>query len=229
MKVLKTIWHCHFDTVKTLQVANCEKIVVMFPTQKTYHNLETLEVMDCASVEEIFELTSSENSSIEDTMHLKEITLERLPKLKKIWSMDPQGILCFPNLENVQLDKCEILEYLFPYSVATCCSHLKKISIKGCQNMKVIVAEKRESTCTTPIFQFDQLNTLLLWNLYKLKGFYAGNHTLECPSLIKLNVAGCAKLSLFRTSSTSNLERFGEHKLRLSIQQPAFIIEEVCI
>ncbi|WJX17426.1 hypothetical protein P8452_07347 [Trifolium repens] len=103
MNNLKTIWHRQFETLKMLQVNNCKKIVVVFPSsmQKTYNKLEMLEVTNCALVEEIYELSFKENSSVEDTTHLKEVNIDGLDKLKKIWSGDPQGILSFQNLINI--------------------------------------------------------------------------------------------------------------------------------
>lgn len=190
-----------------------------------------LVVKDCALVEEIFELTSSENSSTEGTTHLRAITLARLPKLKQIWSMDPQGILSFHNLQSVYLKQCQSMEYLFPLSVATSCSHLKELHIKYCGKMKEIVSEKRESTCTSPTFEFNQLNSILLWSLYSLKGFYAGNHILACPSMRAIDVSKCAKLNLYKTItlSTSGLKSCREEQLPDLFQQPLFIVEEVCI
>ncbi|XP_061354809.1 uncharacterized protein LOC133299367 [Gastrolobium bilobum] len=229
MENMKTIWHCQFDTVKALQVKNCKKIVVVFPSsiQETYHNLETLEVTECALVEDIFELTLNEKSSIEDGTQLKSITLEALPKLKRTWSRDPEGILHFHNLENVFLRSCESLDYLFPFSVATHCSLLKELSIKECGNMKEIVAEKEGSMCTTPIFEFNELNTLLLWNLYKLKGFYAGNYILACSSLRKIDVFRCAELNLYKTLSTSTDGRFLDGKHPDTLRQSLFRVEEM--
>ena len=229
MKNLKTIWHNQFDTVKTLRVQNCEKITVVFPSsmQKAYHNLETLVVTNCDLVEEIFAFTSNEKCNIEDTTQLKSITLQRLPKLKQTWSSDPQGILGFHNLENICLEDCGNLVYLFPLSVATSCSHLKEINIKRCGKMEEIVAQKEGSAFTAAIFEFNQLNTLLLWSLLKLKGFYAGNHTLACPSLRKIDVSGCTELNLFRTLSTSDYERLLDGKLDVSVQQSYFIVEQV--
>ncbi|WJX81759.1 hypothetical protein P8452_64603 [Trifolium repens] len=227
---LKTVWHYQFDTVKTLEVQNCEKIVVVFPSsmEKTYHNVEMLVVKDCALVENIFELSSPENSSIKSATKLKVITLDGLPKLIKIWSRDPQGILSFHNLQNVDLNECDSIEYLFPFSVATGCSHLEELHIKFCGKMKEIVPEKTESTCASPIFEFNQLHTILLWNLHSLKGFYAGNHILACPSLRKLDVYGCAKLNVYKTvsPSASNLQRCEDERLS-DLFQPLFIVEEV--
>jgi len=231
MDNLKTIWHYQFKTLKMLQVNNCKKIVVVFPSslQKTYNELEKLEVRNCALVEEIFELTLNENNNEEDTSHLKEVTLNGLWELKKIWSEDPEGIFSFQNLINVQLDGCRSLEYLLPFSVATRCSHLKELRIQSCANMKEIVAEEKESSANAaPTFEFNQLSTLLLWNLHKLNGFYARNHTLLCPCLNKIHVADCTKLNLFRTLSTKN-SNFQDDKDSVSTKQPLFIAEEVCI
>jgi len=231
MDNLKSIWHRQFKTLKMLEVNNCKKIVVVFPSsmQNTYNELEKLEVTNCSLVEEIFDLNFDENNSEEATTHLKEVTLNRLWELKKIWSGDPQGILSFQNLINVQLEYCTSLKYLLPLSVATSCSHLKELSIKFCENMKQIVAKEKESSVNAaPIFEFDQLSTLLLWNLHNLNGFYAGNHTLACPSLRKIDVSDCTKLNLFRTLSTRS-SNFRDHKHFVLTQQPLFIAEEVRI
>ncbi|KAK2400439.1 hypothetical protein QL285_050141 [Trifolium repens] len=231
MDNLKTIWHRQFETLKKLQVNSCNKIVVVFPSsmQKTYKKLEMLEVTNCGLVEEIFELSFNGSSSVEDTTHLTEVTIDGLPKLKKIWSRDPHGILSFQNLINVKVESCECLEYLLPLSVATHCSHLKELHIKGCGNMKEIVAEEKESSNVnaTSIFEFNQLSTLLLWNLIGLKGFSAKKHTLACPSLTIIDVFNCPKLTLFRTLSTRRRSNIGDDKHSVSTQQPLFIVEQV--
>ncbi|WJX81760.1 hypothetical protein P8452_64604 [Trifolium repens] len=231
MENLKTVWHYQFDTVKTLEVQNCEKIVVVFPSSmdKTYHNLEMLVVKDCALVENIFELSSSEISSIESETQLKVITLDQLPKLIKIWSRDTQGILSFHNLHNVFLNQCDSMEYLFPFSVATACPHLEVLEIKYCGKMKEIVSKKTDSTGASPTFVFNQLHTILLWGLHSLKGIYAGNHILACPSLRKLDVSGCPKLNLFKTAAPpgSSLQICEDENLSDFLFQPLFIVEEV--
>ncbi|KAK2360645.1 hypothetical protein QL285_085892 [Trifolium repens] len=232
MENLKTVWHYQFGTVTTLEVQNCEKIVAVFPSsmEKSYHNLEMLVVKDCALVEHIFELSSTENSSTESETQLKVITLDQLPKLIKIWSRDPQGILSFYNLQSVSLYDSENMEYLFPFSVATACLHLEELHIKYCRKMKEIVSGKTESTCASPTFEFNQLHTIYFGNLNSLKGFYAGNHILACPSLRKLDVYGCAKLNLFKTvaPSASSLLRCEDENLS-DLFLPLFFVEEVCI
>ncbi|CAJ2639584.1 unnamed protein product [Trifolium pratense] len=190
MDNLKTIWHRQFETVKQLEVINCKKIVVVFPSsmQTTYKKLEMLKVTDCALVEEIFELSFNENSSAENATHLK-----------------------------------------IPLSIATCCSHLQELHIKNCGNMKEIVAEEKEKesgVSAAPTFEFNQLSILWLWNLHKLKGFYAKEHTLSCLSLKNINVFNCAKLNLYRTLSTRS-SNFQDDKLSVLTPQPPFIVEKV--
>jgi hypothetical protein len=230
MNNLKTIWHRQFETLKMLQVNNCNNIVVVFPSsmQKTYNKLEMLEVTNCALVEEIFVLNFNESNNVEDATHLKKVTIDGLPKLKNIWRGDPKGILSFENLMNVQLNSCASLEYLLPLSVATHCLHLKELHIKECGNMKEIVAEEKESSNVnaTPIFEFNQLSSLLLWRLSKLKGFYAKKHTILCPSLKSIDVFNCAKLNLYRNVSARS-SNFQDDKLLVLTQQPPFIVEEV--
>lgn len=72
-----------------LQVQNCEKAVVAFPSSKpkTYNNLDKLVVKECALVQEIFGLTPSENSSTEVTTPMRVIVLVWLAKLKNTLSM----------------------------------------------------------------------------------------------------------------------------------------------
>ncbi|XP_057745253.1 uncharacterized protein LOC130963123 [Arachis stenosperma] len=220
MKSLKKIWHKEFSKVKTLQVKNCEKIRAIFSSsmQKAYNDLETLMVTDCVSVEEIFQLSSDENYSTEQTQ-LKKITLERLSKLKQIWSKDPERALNFCNLEEINVESCINLEFVFPCSVATSCSHLKELTIKWCQNMKEIIAFKEESMFSSISFEFNHLNTLVLWDLLKLKGFYARNYTLSCPSLRKLHVSECVKLNLYRSLSTSSHQKLSDEEYIISTQQ----------
>ncbi|KEH15581.1 Rpp4C4 [Medicago truncatula] len=93
--------------------------------------------------------------------------------------------------------------------------------------MKEIVAEENESSVNAaPIFEFNQLTTLLLWYLEEFNGFYAGNHTLLCPSLRKVDVYKSTKLNLFRTHSTRS-SNFQDDKHSVLKQQPLFIAEEI--
>ncbi|GAU43409.1 hypothetical protein TSUD_398850 [Trifolium subterraneum] len=170
MDNLKTIWHHQFETVKMLQVNNCDKIVVVFPSsmQKTYNKLEMLEVTNCALVEEIFELSFKESSSVEDTTHLKEVTITGLPKLKKIWtaqSLNKLTILevafgkfkylalsdypemkdlwygqnVFCNLKHLVVHKCDFLSrVLFPSNIMQVLYGLEELEVRDCDSLEAV-------------------------------------------------------------------------------------------
>lgn len=228
MKNLKTTWHYQFDGVKTMEIKNCEKVEIIFPSdmQRKFCSLETLMVTDCDSVKEIFELNTNDICSKEDKTKLKKMTLLRLPKLKQIWSKDPQGILHCHNLQVVHVDDCQILEYLFPFSIAMGLQ-LEEITVKQAQRMKELVAKKEGPENSPPIFVFDRLTSLVLWNLHKLERFYAGNHTLACPSLRKVFVFNCKRMNLFKTQTMSSQGQASNSIHHISMQQSFFTVEEV--
>ncbi|XP_028790402.1 uncharacterized protein LOC114746341 [Neltuma alba] len=235
MPELNTIWHpCFasncFDGLKTMEVSECDKLESIFPSymQRAFASLEALMVSDCKSVQVIFDFEfSSQMGSAEETARLQKLTLLRLPKLKQIWSRNAEANLRFLNLQLVDVDDCDNLEYLFPLSIATQATRLERITIKNAGRMKVIVSGK-EGLMDSPIkFEFNHLTSLVLWNLYELEGFFAGSHSVRCPVLSKLDVRLCAKLKLFKTQSTSGQERASDAKLQISTQQPLFTLEKV--
>ncbi|KAI4334776.1 hypothetical protein L6164_013486 [Bauhinia variegata] len=230
MQNLETIWHPQctvnsFGRLKSVEVKNCEKIVNIFPscTQGKYSSLETLTISDCGSLEEIFSLNGNETSSDDEeaTAQLKNMTLLQLPKLKHIWSKDPQGILGFHNLQAVHVKFCQNLEYVFPLFMATRLQKLEELHMHRC-GVKDIVANKEEPGEETAIFVFKRLSTLSLWNLCNLEKFYCGKYSLVCPSLREIDVYNCNKLKLFRTEDLSCREIPHE-----PMEQALFTVEEV--
>ncbi|KAI4353333.1 hypothetical protein L6164_002292 [Bauhinia variegata] len=229
MQNLKTIWQpqltaSSFGELKTLDVKKCPKLVNIFPSymQKKFCSLETLTVSDCDAMEEIFQLDANEMCSKKDTTEMKSMTLLRLPKLKQIWSGEPQGILSFDNLQSVHVEDCLDLEYLFPFSVAAKLLQLEELFLDGCK-MNYIVGKKEGLEERTVIFVLNRLKSFDIWNSTKLKGFYAGNHTLACSSLKEVNVFNCSKLKLFKTISRGQRRSLDD----TIYGQPLFSNEEV--
>ncbi|KAK4253298.1 hypothetical protein QN277_010621 [Acacia crassicarpa] len=201
MKRLKKVWHSQFDGLKTTEVNNCEKLKNIFPydMQGMFGSLETLKVSNCGSVEEIFQLTSNkihiEEEATTQVSQLKKLHLLDLPKLKQIWSKDPQGIVHFHCLEDVLVKYCQNIEYLFPFSIAVKLPQLEKIMVSNC-GMREIVANEVGAMEEKVIFHFDRLHSLVIWNMSKLDRFYNRNHSLTWPSLEELWVVNCEKLKL---------------------------------
>ncbi|XP_028780987.1 probable disease resistance protein At4g27220 [Neltuma alba] len=231
MKRLKKVWHSQFDGLKTMEVNNCEKLENIFPSDMhtTFERMETLKVSDCYSVKEIFQLPANEEDTRQTQVtQLKKLYLLRLPNLKQIWSKDPQGTFRFHNLQDVHVEDCATLEYLFPFSIALDLDHLEQLTLKFCE-MDAIVANKEGPMEDEAIFHFDRLYYLQIWSMRQLDRFYSGSHSLMCPSLRILDVLGCAQLKLLGRQSTINQRKNGDDQNShlYFAQQPLFVIEEV--
>ena len=154
--------------------------------------METLKVSDCSSVREIFQLPANEINSEEGTQ-LKKLHLLWLPQLKQIWSKDPQRNGRFHNLQDVHVEVCENLEYLFPFSIAMDLPQLEILKVNYC-GMNEIVGKKEGPMEEKAIFHFARLYRLEIRNMLQLDRFYDGSHSLTCPSLRVLWPYNCAKL-----------------------------------
>ncbi|KAI4353646.1 hypothetical protein L6164_002578 [Bauhinia variegata] len=229
MQNLKTIWHpqltaSSFGELKTLEVKSCPRLANVFPSymQRKFGNLETLTVSDCDSMEVIFQLDANETFSEEDRTELKSMTLRRLPKLKQIWSREPQGILSFHNLQLVNVRICWELEYIFPFSIAANLHLLEELFLDEC-GLTFVVDRKDGQMEGKAVFVLDSLTSLYLWNLKNLKGFYAGIHNLSCSSLKLIHVFDCYKLKIFKMLSTSEIRYLDD----TVYGRPLFSFEEV--
>ncbi|XP_028790403.1 uncharacterized protein LOC114746342 [Neltuma alba] len=215
-----------FVNLRNLVVQKCDFLSdVLLPLNlvQALSNLEELQVSECESLEVVFDLTNMDRKEVfvKETIPLKRITLSSLPKLKHVWKQNFQETVSFrettegqiqhqrracsiqqvrfPNLQLVCVEHCETVEYLFPLSIAMQATRLERITIKYAGRMKVIVSGK-EGLMDSPIkFEFNHLTSLVLWNLYELEGFFAGNHGVLCPVLRELDVRLCVKLKLFKT------------------------------
>ncbi|XP_054780674.1 probable disease resistance protein At4g27220 isoform X2 [Prosopis cineraria] len=186
MKNLKRAWHYQFGRLKILEVNKCDKLETMFPSGymlEALRNLEILRVRDCVSVEEIFQLTAADGMHTQEvTAQLKNLEISGLPKMKRIWNRDPQGLVRFSNLQLMSIKHCSKLEYIFPFSIAKDLPQLEYLELVMC-GIKEVVLKKDGSIDETTIFELNDLISLILTTLVKLKGFYAGVRTLECQSL----------------------------------------------
>ncbi|KAJ6762339.1 PHOSPHATASE putative-RELATED [Salix koriyanagi] len=199
MDNLNMIWHTEFHSdsfckLKVLRVKQGNKLLNIFPPNmlRRFQNLELLEVGDCASLEEVFDLRSLMNekeSHVVTAFKLKNMYVWNLQKLKKVWNTNPHGILSFQNLHLVNAWNCPSLKSLFPASVALGLPQLEELKLDSC-GLEEIVAEE-ERLGEAPKFVFPKTSSFTLWDLPKLKSFYPGRHTSEWPVLKKLDVYLC--------------------------------------
>ncbi|KAG2404396.1 uncharacterized protein HKW66_Vig0113180 [Vigna angularis] len=225
----------YFHSLKTLLVMDITKDHVipshLLPCLK---NLEELEVGSCGAVEVIFDVNDIDTKRKGTVARLKKLTLTTLPNLSRVWKKNPQGIVSFPNLQEVSVFDCGQLASLFPSSLAINLLKLQTLEIQWCDNLVEIV-EKEDALelGTAEMFKFPCLFSLLLYNLPLLTCFYPGKHRLECHMLDVLDVSCCPMLKLFTSKfHDSYKEAVTESQVSVPItttwsQQPLFSVEEV--
>jgi len=177
-----------------------------------FESLINLEVLYCDSVKEIFEINDSQERDASGGIetNLQVILLKYLPKLKQLWSKDPNGILNFKNLLTIDVCECGELRNLFPASMIKDVSKLECMSAWNCEKMVEIVASKDVLEANDDSLEFPELTFVKLYGLSNMKQFYKGRYPLKCPKLEKLSMDKCVKLKTFfqETSETTNEEKF---------------------
>ncbi|KAJ7951086.1 Disease resistance protein family [Quillaja saponaria] len=202
MENLNSIWPQQlssdsFSKLHYMIIDGCNKLVTVLPFHMLgkFQNLE-LTVGNCGSVEYIFDLQTDESKYKHGVIGKKKkhiprvvdariqfIDLEKLPKLKHIWSKDPQGIFSFKNVQTVSVCECKTLKSVFPASVATS------------------LAQPRNDILA---FKYPQLTNLYLDSLPELKSSYPGKHTLQTTKMLtSFGVLSCDKLEAFPAETTS--------------------------
>ena len=232
------LWHNHqlvpnsFCKIKELQVHRCENLMNIFPPNmlRRLQNLEELKIEDCNSVEEVFDVRGENFEEICDKGStplrvFKHLTLINLPKLKHVWTSDPEVILTFQNLREVGVSQCKTLKSLFPILVAKSLEQLESLHINDCELMEEIVALE-EGLETMTKFVFPQITSLTLQSLPELKCFYPKKYTLEWSSLKSLKIFKCDKVKIVASNELSftDTDELGDH---VPVQQPLFLIEKV--
>ncbi|KAK2368435.1 putative disease resistance protein [Trifolium repens] len=211
MEHLKSLWHNQlapnsFYKLKQLKIQSCNKLSIVFPSYvlDKLQNLEKLTVTDCPTLEVVFETQSLQVEGGRQTrleMLLETLILENLPKLKHIWSGNPNESFKFQNLCILKLERCKSLNHVFSLSLAKELQHLQELSIKRCGVESIIARDVMADTSSNPILIFPELKTLRFRFLSQLQNFYHGLHTLDCPVLREVDVIHCAKLILFELMS----------------------------
>ncbi|KAL8201991.1 hypothetical protein R6Q57_011138 [Mikania cordata] len=88
----------------------------------------------------------------------------------------PKTITILPyeptNLKILKISECDILEYIFTFSILESLKKLEELSICDCRALKVIVREENEKESSKVVFP--RLKSIVLKNLPKLVGFFMG-------------------------------------------------------
>ncbi|KAI4353808.1 hypothetical protein L6164_002734 [Bauhinia variegata] len=199
-----------FGKLQTLVVENCDFLSNVIPSLLLPYlkNLKKLQVKNCIYTEVIFDLNDMNMATNEEvSFSLEILTLDQLPNLKHVWSKDPEGIISFINLQEVQVTNCERLKALFTASLPKNLGKLKNLRMESCNSMEEIVGKDEANAESSTIeFVFPWLTSLVLSENPELKFFYAGKHNLICRNLKYLRVYHCGKLEMF----TMNFQNYQE-------------------
>ncbi|KAF8019947.1 hypothetical protein BT93_G0590 [Corymbia citriodora subsp. variegata] len=204
-------WHSELNPIKSswqlesLVVDKCSSFVnaIPFKLMLVLENLRTLQVRDCESLEEIFDVEGLE--TMESTRVLSSfmtLNLVNLPKLKRLWNKDLQGTLSFSSLRSLILYKCSNLRHTFTLSMAGCLANLSCMEIKECGQMEGVIVEEEGQGSATEKITLSKLEVLKLECLPNLTAFLLGkNHSMECLNLVRLTIDRCPRMkSLVRQS-----------------------------
>ncbi|RZC01709.1 Disease resistance protein isoform F [Glycine soja] len=216
MDELTDIWQAEvsadsFSSVTSVNIDSCNKLDKIFPSHMEgwFASLNSLKVYYCQSVKVIFEIKDSQQADASggiDT-NLQVVDVCGLPKLERVWSRDPGGILNFKKLQSIHVFSCHRLRNVFPASVAKDVPKLENMSVRRCDGIVEIVACEDGSETNTEQLVFPELTYMDLYELSSIQHFYRGRHPIECPKLKKLSVGKCnEKLKTFGTGERSNEE-----------------------
>ncbi|XP_027906872.1 disease resistance protein SUMM2-like [Vigna unguiculata] len=228
MKRLTDMWQTEvgidsFSSLISVRIEECDQLDKIFPSHMEgwFESLINLQISKCKSVEEIFEINDSQEIDASggiDT-NLQVILLEELPKLKELWSKDPDGILNFKKLRTIDVSYCDELRNLFPASVAKDVPKLERMSVLYCERMMEIVSNKDTSEADNDPLEFPELTFVRLYGLPTMKQFYKGRHPIKCPKLKELSMGKCTKLKTF-------LQETSDEKFVFSAEEVSMILSE---
>ncbi|XP_039173461.1 putative disease resistance protein At4g19050 [Eucalyptus grandis] len=197
-------WHSELNPIKSswqlksLVVDKCPSFINIIPSRLmlVLDNLERLLVIDCDSLEEIFDLEGLDD--VESTRvlpNLRSINLVNLPKLSQLGNKNTQGALRFNGLGQLTLYNCGNLRHAFTPSMARFLANIRWIKINECAQMEGLIAEEEGQGSAMEKITFSRLLRMELECLPHLTSFLSGkNHVLECPKLTSLTIAHCPQM-----------------------------------
>ncbi|XP_076923069.1 disease resistance protein At4g27190-like [Bidens hawaiensis] len=225
LRVLRLRWLTHFRTFCQEDTTGCPSSI--FDDKVTFPSLETLEVSELDSVEELWSsrLASSQFGK------LKSLRVDKCHKLVNIFPSDLQA--SFPSLEKLEVEKCDSLEHVWgskgvqirnlksvhiydcPKLNNMCSFHtfkglssLQMLDICRCKMMVTVVADDHTHGKINEVVSLNQLEEVKLAYLPNLNYFSHTKCDMELPELTKVIIKSCPDMYTFSVSSviTPNLK-----------------------
>ncbi|XP_039172443.1 uncharacterized protein LOC104452861 [Eucalyptus grandis] len=226
------------SNLQFLKLSSCKSLSKVINSRLLIklHKLQTLEVKDCISMQEIIDLDElGVGANIETLSELNTIYIDQLPSLRCIWNKNPCGILRFHNLKKLKVWSCNNLRFLFFPSMVQSLAQLRELQVCFCKNMEAIIMEEEELRLeTSKTLVFPMLTMLYLTRLESLMCFshrkctlkapdedhvkscsiFLFNHEVAFPSLERLTIGGMNDIEIIWDNQVA-ADSF--HKLKLLV------------
>jgi len=176
--------------LESVHLDDCGDIRAPFPAKllQALKNLKSVEIEDCKSLEDVFELGEADEGSSEEKelpllSSLTELQLSKLPELKCIWK-GPTGHVSLQSLAVLYLYSVNKLTFIFTPSLAQSLPKLETLVISDCGELKHIIREEdgeREIIPESP--RFPKLKEIFIQGCGKLEYVFPVSVS---PSLLNL-------------------------------------------
>ncbi|KAM7477905.1 hypothetical protein LguiA_026118 [Lonicera macranthoides] len=173
----------------------------------SFCNLTIMTVFECPKL-----LYAIPSNTVARLQNLKKLMIKRSDSLIEIFE-DEQHLstsLGFPNVNELTVKGCDSMKYLFHSSTIKSLLQIKKLSVRKCKMMEVLMREEEEVEAVriSKLVAFPLLESLQLEFLPSLRAICLDLRDMEWPSLRSVKVYECQKMKIFTTgpSRTPNLQ-----------------------
>ncbi|XP_048136682.1 uncharacterized protein LOC115734370 [Rhodamnia argentea] len=165
-----------FRKLESLTIRLCENLLHVFPSNSLdrLHKLNKIEVVECPSLEALFEPISLGLEKRRKPLvlsALKKLKLLNLSRLIDILKIDYKVTLAFPSPTEVNVSHCQSLPYLFSSATARTLDKLAVLDVSCCNNLRGIIAMEEGKGNIIESLKFRHLSKLKLGDLEKLISF----------------------------------------------------------
>ncbi|KAB2006203.1 hypothetical protein ES319_D11G326500v1 [Gossypium barbadense] len=149
-------------------------------------------------VEDCFDLVSIFSSKCDQLKELESLTLQNLANLEVLVGIGVResSLSTFSSLKEITLCRSPKIKKLFAADWVL--HNLEKIEVSGCLELEEIITEPEGEAMGTNNdsieFKFPKLTSLILSNLPKLKGICSENAVMVCNSLQVIEISNCPKV-----------------------------------
>ncbi|KAF8396805.1 hypothetical protein HHK36_018438 [Tetracentron sinense] len=178
---------------------------------KTLPNLETLDVIGCGRLRNLFSFALAQSIQRLQFLLISSChNMENIILMEAIELTQFQSTTIFQNLREIVIQNCDSLKSVFSSSLALGLQNLEELAIRECKGIEEIITEDNyRMWVANEKVELPQLKIIELVGLPKLKSFFYQATDLELPSLVGIKIWDCPNLKRFplKPQSMLNLKK----------------------